>query len=159
VRDVDGPRRWQVGSSVTALAGLGLGAILVSQPTIEAVEPILLVVADPASDGTASSAEPTPAPDVVVDLPEVEGLTIVPPVVVEDLPSPDDETSVATVASVTSAASADDGTSSSSTTSSEPSMSSGTSSGASSNPAPAPRTTTPADDDSPDSVDSDDSAE
>jgi hypothetical protein len=33
----------------------------------------------------------------------MEGLTIVPPVVVEDLPSPDDEASVATVASVTSA--------------------------------------------------------
>jgi hypothetical protein len=158
VADVDAPRRWQVGSSVTALAGLGLGALLLSRPTIEPVEPIQLIVTDAPSEGTEAGAERSPVPDIVFDLPEVEGLTIVPPVVVEDLPSPADEASVTTVASVTSTASPDDGeTSSSSTTSSGTSTSSGSSSGADATPTPAPRTPAPVVDDSPDSVDSADS--
>lgn len=99
---MDGPRRWQVGSSVTALAGLGLGAILLSRPSIEPVEPIRLLVADAATDGTTSGAGRTSLPDVVVELPDGEGLTIVPPVVVEDPPGSAAEASVVTVASVAS---------------------------------------------------------
>jgi hypothetical protein len=82
---VDAPRRWQVASSVTALAGLGLGAIALGRPTIEPVEPIRLEVG--AREDPSAATEP--APEISFELPAREGLTIVPPIVVEDPPPTD----------------------------------------------------------------------
>jgi hypothetical protein len=152
---VDAPRRWQVASSVTALAGLGLGALVLSRPTVEPVEPIRLVVG--VREDASASGEPLP--DIAFELPATEGLTIVPPVVVED--PPPTEASTATVASVTSTSSPEEDAPStpSSTSSPAPSAPSSTRSTPAppAPPAPAPAPGVPDSDDDPVSVDSDDS--
>jgi hypothetical protein len=80
---MDAPRRWQVASLVTAVAGLGLGSLMVGRSPSVAVEPIDL---DTVAVSSASD-EPTfrlPLPDP----PE-----IVTPRVREDQLSPDESVS------------------------------------------------------------------
>jgi hypothetical protein len=79
---MDAPRRWQVASAVTALASLGLGGMLLGRPSVESVEPIVLELLGSQPGGGAPAGQDGSGVDLAEDA------TIVPPIVLQDLPTP-----------------------------------------------------------------------
>jgi hypothetical protein len=142
---MDAPRRWQVASAVTALAGLGLGGVLMSRPSIEDIEPIRLqVVSSPASPDAPATRSIDSAGEV-----DDDELTIVDPEVLADVRTPDTPATVASPDEPDDAADTTAGTTGTATD-----TSSGTA-----RPAPAPAPSVPAVADDVDSIDSDDSVD
>jgi hypothetical protein len=136
---VDTPRRWQVASLATAVTSLGIGALIVSRPSVEPVAPIVLDVRASADGLDLDPIELDDADDA--PSPEIVGADVV---------TPQTPASLASIASP-------DGPSST-TTGPAPSP---TPTATSSPPAPTTRTAPAAEDspasvDSPDSLDSDD---
>jgi hypothetical protein len=131
---VDTPRRWQVASLATAVTSLGIGGLLVSRPSVEPLQPIVLDVP------TTADANDLPAPLDPIELDDDGGTD----------PIGADVVTPQTPASLESVSSPAEPTAPASSPSPSPSPTT-TSSPASSRSAPAEA------DDSPDSIDSVDS--
>ncbi|MFA9430844.1 hypothetical protein [Egicoccus sp. AB-alg2] len=76
---MDTPRRWQVASVVTAAASIGAGALALHRPSAEAIEPIDLDVL---------AAQVAPGPDADPPVTGSLDAVIVPPDLLERVPTP-----------------------------------------------------------------------